>query len=119
MKAIKFEDLMLPNSMYIIHFPLVKTVMDTVVNNRFPYGRGVLPDYEVKLTLDELSSPNDSILEYTQQLIREGKYIYYVEPEPEMLGLVEETENGFPWLWVVGGGVVVLLGIAVLVRKNR
>ena len=119
MKAIKFEDLMLPNSKYIIHFPLVKTVMDTVVNNRFPYGRGVLPDYEVKLTLDELSSPNDSILEYTQQLIREGKYIYYVEPGPEMLGVVEETEKGFPWLWVVGGGVVVLLGIAVLVRKNR
>lgn len=119
MKAIKFEDLMLPNSKYIIHFPLVKTVMDTVVNNRFPYGRGVLPDYEVKLTLDELSSPNDSIFEYTQQLIREGKYIYYVEPEPEALGAVEETEKGFPWLWVVGGGVVVLLGIAVLVRKNR
>ena len=119
MKAIKFEDLMLPNSKYIIHFPLVKTVMDTVVSKRFPYGRGVLPDYEVKLTLDELSSPNDSILEYTQQLIREGKYIYYVEPEPEMLGSVEETEKGFPWLWVVGGGVVVLLGIAVLVRKNR
>lgn len=119
MKAIKFEDLMLPNSKYIIHFPLVKTVMDTVVSKRFPYGRGVLPDYEVKLTLDELSSPNDSILEYTQQLIREGKYIYYVEPEPEMLGSVEETERGFPWLWVVGGGVVVLLGIAVLVRKNQ
>jgi hypothetical protein len=119
MKAIKFEDLMLPNSKYIIHFPLVKTVMDTVVSKRFPYGRGVLPDYEVKLTLDELSSPNDSILEYTQQLIREGKYIYYVEPEPETLGSIEETGKGFPWLWVAGGGVVVLLGIAVLVRKNR
>lgn len=107
MKAIKFENLMLPNSKFIVRFPLVKTVMDTVVNERFPYGRGVLPDYEVKFTVDELSfAHGDSILNYAQQLIREGKYIYYVEPEPETMTISEDTQKRFPWLWVVVGGAV-------------
>ena len=99
---------------------MIKDVFDTVVNERFPYGRGVLPDYPVNFTPEELSyAHGDSILNYTQHLISEGKYIYYVDPEPETLGAIEETGKGFPWLWVVGGGVVVLLGIAVLVRKKR
>lgn len=120
LKAVKFENLMLPNSKYIIHFPLVKTVMDTVVNERFPYGRGVLPDYEVKLTLDELSSPNDSILEYTLQLIRDGKYIYYVEPDPEVEATVSDApKKSFPlWAWVVIGAVA-LVGIGALARKKK
>ena len=120
MKAEHFTQYMMPASGITVQIPMIKIVVDTVVNERFPFGRGVLPDYPVNFTPEELSfAHGDSILNYTQQLIREGKYIYYVEPEPEMLGSVEETEKGFPWLWVVGGGVVVLLGIAVLVRKNR
>lgn len=114
MKAIKFEDLMLPNSKYIIHFPLIQTVMDTIMNERFPYGRGVLPDYEVKLKIDELSSPNDTILDYTLQLIREGKYIYYVEPEPETLAVEEEKPSNW-WIWVLVG-VAALAVIAVVVK---
>ena len=118
MKAIKFEDLMLPNSKYIMHFPLVKTVMDTIVNERFPYGRGVLPDYEVKLTLDELSSPNDSILEYTQQLIRDGKYIYYVEPEPETSS-VEEDARPFRWWWVAISVTMMAILFGVMLKKRQ
>ncbi len=114
MKAIKFEDLMLPNSKYIIHFPLIQTVMDTIMNERFPYGRGVLPDYEVKLKIDELSSPNDTILDYTLQLIREGKYIYYVEPEPETWAVEEEKPSNW-WIWVLVG-VAALAVIAVVVK---
>ena len=110
MKAVKFEDLMLPNSKYIIHFPLIQTVMDTVVNERFPYGRGVLPDYEVKLVLDELSSPNDTILDYTLQLICDGRYIYFVDPETPY---VEEKNSSYWWIWVVAGVAVVLIVVAV------
>ena len=110
MKAVKFEDLMLPNSKYIIHFPLIQTVMDTVVNERFPYGRGVLPDYEVKLVLDELSSPNDTILDYTLQLICDGRYIYFVDPETPY---VEEKNSSYWWICVVAGVAVVLIVVAV------
>ena len=49
---------------------------------------------------------------------REGKYIYYVEPEPETLGSVEITEKGFPWIWVVVVGGLVLAGIVVAMRKK-
>ena len=117
MKAIKFEDLMLPHSKYIVHFPLVKTVMDTIFNERFPFGRGVLPDYPVNFTPEELSfAHGDSILNYTLQLIRDDKYIYYVEPEPETSS-VEEDVRPFRWWWVAIG-VVALAGIIALVRKK-
>jgi hypothetical protein len=36
--------------------PLMQVVFDNVVNSRVPYGRGVLPDYYVPLTLDEVTS---------------------------------------------------------------
>ena len=119
MKAIKFEDLMLPNSKYIIHFPLVKIVTDTVVNKRFPYGRGVLPDYEVKLTLDELSSPNDSILNYTLQLIENGDYVTYVPEEPEIVQEVVEQKdrNGNLWIWALLG--LGIIGVVAFIVKNQ
>ena len=117
MKAVKFEDLILPNSKYIIHFPLVQTVMDTIVNERFPYGRGVLPDYEVKLVLDELSNPNDSVFNYTQQLIRDGRYIYYVEPEPETSNF-EEDARPFQWWWAVIGVAAIGLVVGVLWKRK-
>ena len=60
----------------------------------------------------------DSILNYTQQLIREGKYIYYVEQEEETMGAIDEAEKGFPWLWVIGGGLVLAGGVVLLGKKR-
>ena len=118
MKAENFTQYQLPNSEIAIQIPMIKVVFDTVVNHRFPYGRGVLPDYPVNFTPEELSfAHGDSILNYTQQLIREGKYIYYVEPEEESIGTVDESKGGFPWLWVVGGLALVGVGL-FLVRKR-
>lgn len=119
MKAEHFTQYMMPASGITVQIPMIKIVADTVVSERFPYGRGVLPDYPVNFTPEELSFVHgDSILNYTQQLIREGKYIYYVETEPETLGMVEETEKSFPWLWVVVGGVVLLGSIGFAFRKR-
>ncbi len=78
MKAMNFTQYQLPNSYITIQIPIIKVVFDTVVDERFPYGRGVMPDYPVNFTPEELSFSNgDAILNYTLQLIREGKYIYY------------------------------------------
>ena len=92
-----------------------------MVNERFPYGRGVLPDYEVKLVLDELSSSNDTILDYTLQLIRDGKYIYYVEPEPEPEVIIETEKKAFPaWGWIaIGVAILAVMVRAVRVRKTN
>ncbi len=112
MKAEHFTQYMMPASGITVQIPMIKIVVDTVVNERFPFGRGVLPDYPVNFTPEELSfAHGDSILNYTQQLIREGKYIYYVEPEPETSS-VEEDARPFRWWWVaIGVAVVLLVGI--------
>lgn len=74
--AMKFADIQLPNSKIQVHIPLVKEVFDDVVNDRVPYGRGLLPDYEVPVTYEEFfTAENDIILEKALELIAEGKYI--------------------------------------------
>ena len=74
--AMKFADIQLPNSKIQVHIPLVKEVFDDVVNERVPYGRGLLPDYEVPVTYEEFfTAENDIILEKALKLIAEGKYI--------------------------------------------
>ena len=118
MKAENFTQYLLPNSDIAIQIPTIKVVFDTVVNERFPYGRGVLPDYPVNFTPEELSfAHGDSILNYTQQLIREGKYIYYVEPELETTS-VEEDASLFRWWWVTIGVAVVAFLVGVVWWKR-
>lgn len=81
MNALKFASILLPHSTLTINIPLVYCCFDTVENKRAPYGRGVLPDYEVPITLNELSFKNgDAILNYTLQLIKEGKYLSKENP---------------------------------------
>ena len=117
MKAENFTQYLLSNSDIAIQIPTIKVVFDTVVNERFPYGRGVLPDYPVNFTPEELSFVHgDSILNYTLQLIQDGKYIYYVEPEPETPS-VEEDARPFRWWWVAVG--VVALAVIVGVGWKR
>ena len=74
--AMKFADIQLPNSKIQVHIPLVKEVFDDVVNERVPYGRGLLPDYEVPVTYEEFfTAKNDIIMEKALELITEGKYL--------------------------------------------
>ena len=76
MNASSFVDIMLPNSMLQVHIPLVKIVFDDTVNERFPYMRGLMPDYEVPITYDEIFRlETDTILGYTLRLINEGQYL--------------------------------------------
>ena len=119
MKAQNFTQYPLPNSDITIQIPMIKVVFDTVVNERFPFGRGVLPDYPVNFTPEELSfAHGDSILNRTLQLIRDGKYIYYVEPEPETPS-VEEDARPFRWWWVAIGVVAVAILLGATLKKRH
>ena len=70
MTAVKFAHLSLPNSHIEFTLPLVKSVLDDSVSDRFPAQRGLLPDVEVPLTYEELyTSENDPILEKTINII--------------------------------------------------
>lgn len=76
MNAFKFADIRLPHSQLTMRVPLVRCVFDTTENLRIPYGRGVLPDHEIGLSLAEMASERgDSILRYTLALIDRGEYL--------------------------------------------
>jgi hypothetical protein len=75
MNALKFAQLLLPNSQIEITIPLVKCVFDSQERG-IPFGRGVFPHYPINLSLEELESiKGDTMLMYTLQLIHDGKYI--------------------------------------------
>ena len=70
MTAVKFAHLSLPNSHIEFTLPLVKSVLDDSVTERFPDQRGLLPDVEVPLTYEELyTSENDPILDKALHII--------------------------------------------------
>lgn len=70
MTALKFARLFLPNTRIEYHLPLVKAITATNESERFPYGRGLLPDYEVPLTQDEVFfSTEDVILKRALEII--------------------------------------------------
>lgn len=72
MTAVKFAHLFLPNSRIEFTLPLVKSVLDDTVSERFPARRGLLPDIEVPLTYDEIyASDCDPILDKALKLITE------------------------------------------------
>lgn len=75
MNAEKFANILLPNSNIEICVPMVKIYLDKD-NIVFPYGRGVLPDYEIPLDLDELSSGNpDKIIRECLEIIGNQNHI--------------------------------------------
>ena len=112
MNALKFVHVRLPNSMIIINIPLVHCVFDTAVNERMPYGRGVLPDYPVPVTIDELSFENgDVILNYTLDLIVDGKY--FTESSRD------ETKTSKVFLWTTLITVLLLVLGYLLYRHKR
>lgn len=79
MSALKFAEIHLPNTYRSFRMPLVQCVFDTTVNDRFPAGRGLLPDYPLPLSYKEIfcgaDGKTDVMLEYALSLIAEGKYL--------------------------------------------
>ena len=70
MTAVKFAHLALPHSHIEYTLPLVKTVADDTVSDRFPAKRGLMPDVEVPITYDEFYAPEgDPVMEKALQII--------------------------------------------------
>ena len=70
MTAIKFAHLALPHSHIEYTLPLVKSVADDTVTDRFPAKRGLMPDVEVPLTYDEYYAPNgDPVMEKALEVL--------------------------------------------------
>jgi C-terminal processing protease CtpA/Prc len=68
----KFAHVVLPNSLLVVRIPLVKCVFDSGNDMTIPFGRGVLPDYEVPLNREELEFKNDPFVKKALDLISMG-----------------------------------------------
>ena len=70
MTAVKFAHLALPHSHIEYTLPLVKSVADDTVSDRFPAKRGLMPDVEVPLTYDEYYAPDgDPVMEKALEVL--------------------------------------------------
>ena len=111
MTAEKFAETLLPHSRIKIKTPLIELGFDTAVTERTPYGRGVIPDHIVPLTLEELQYKNgDAILNYTLDLI--GGDTGKPAGKPE--------DPGMPsWVWfVIIGGTLIAARFLYFVNGN-
>ena len=117
--ALETADISLPNSMRVVSIPMVKVVFDTTVCARTPWGRGLLPDYELPLTYNEVTmgadGETDVMLEYALSLIADGKYLSEEDPFAE----ADANHKGCLWLWIVAGVIVVASAITLYARRRR
>ncbi len=112
MTALKFVDILLPNSKIQVRIPLVKCVFDDTVTDRTPLGRGLMPDYEVPLTYEEVyTSADDIILGRALELIAEGQYLSDENPFEEIDNPDEPLIEG--WLLALSLAVGFLI-VAIL-----
>lgn len=120
MNAIKFMDVRLPNSTITVRIPLEEVVFDTKVNERVPFGRGVLPDYGVSVTMEELFGGEDAILNRALALIESGEYLSGENPfaEPEQKPTVVRHILYYA-LWVGIALAVIIILISASKRKRR
>lgn len=63
-----YVQLLLPNSQLKVRIPLLK-FYTTFTSDRIPFGRGVIPDFEVAPTFEDYINGTDSELEFTLRLI--------------------------------------------------
>lgn len=115
MTALKFAQIRLPNSYIMINIPLVKEVFDTAVTPRTPAGRGLMPDYPVPLSYEELyTAGNDIVLDEALRLISECKYL----GEDHFAFLDKEPRNR-TWMYVVLCCIAVIITAAAISRRKR
>ncbi|MCX4261409.1 MAG: S41 family peptidase [Alistipes sp.] len=123
MTAYKFADIRLPESGFQWRIPLVKVVYDTTRCERLPEGRGVMPDYPVDLTFDEIYNRPDSILQYALHLIAEGRYLSEEDPFADIDSAAEaDRDSGSASRWPLIAAIVAAsagAAAAAISRRRR
>ncbi len=118
MTAYKFADIQLPHSLQTLRIPLVQMVFDTTVCSRLPEGRGLLPDYPLDLTYNEVvcgsDGETDVMLDYALLLIADGKYLSEEDPFAEADTV---PENKSHVLLYALAGLLILLLIWIILRS--
>lgn len=115
MTAMTTAKLRLPNSYIMVSIPMERSVLEELVTPRTPQGRGLLPDYEVPLTYEELYvSATDPVLEKALELISQGQYLGD-NPFP----VSEDNAKGRAVIWLGCGVALVGLVLLLVFRCRR
>lgn len=119
--ALQTAHVCLPNSLLVVDIPMEKVVFDTTVCARTPWGRGLLPDYELPLTFREVTMGDDGetdvMLDYALQLIADGKYLSDEDPFAEVDA---PKPAGRRWIWAVAIlGAAAVAGAVVAIRRRK
>ena len=93
MNALKFTKLLLSNSQLIYRMPLVKSVFEDKKNHTDLWGRGVIPDYEIKLSMNELTNTSDLFLEKAKEIMGVKDEPYEIMKEDEPLEIFEQENS--------------------------
>lgn len=113
--ALETAQIVLPNIQRTIAIPMVKIVFDTTVCDRTPWGRGLLPDYELPLTYKELTMGEDGetdlMLEYALQLIADGKYLSAEDPFAEADAPQKASRW---WIWALSAICIAAIGFSFI-----
>jgi hypothetical protein len=114
MNALQYSQLRLPNSWIVVRYPLQKIVFESQLNERIPWGRGVLPDFPVPFTLEDITFENgDVILNYALQLIQDGLYI------DETLAPEDNDTEKCNWIIYFCTGLIVISGAVLFLAYRR
>lgn len=122
MTALKFADIRLPNTFQTIRIPMVQLVFDTTVCERTPAGRGLLPDYELPLTFNEVTDgpdgQTDVMLEYALSLIGEGLYLSAEDPFAEA---DRPASGGLPASrrYIIGAALLLMVLAGTWIMRRR
>ncbi|MGP1446336.1 MAG: S41 family peptidase [Candidatus Limimorpha sp.] len=121
MNATKFANLILPNSRIEITIPLIKTVFDSSSSANC-YGRGVIPDYPIGISLEELTATenNDTVISYTLTLIRNHQYLKESENDETNEMMVAEPRSFFAFRnAAIVFVALVMCGLIFYLRKRE
>lgn len=69
LNATNFARVNLSNSGLELRIPLVKSIFEEKGNSDLPWGRGVIPDYHIDISLKEFLQKKDNTLDFTLNLI--------------------------------------------------
>ena len=123
MTALKFVDIGLPNTRQAVTLPLVKEVFDETVCERLPEGRGLLPDYPLPLTFNEVTrgadGQTDVLLEYALSLIADGKYLSAEDPFAEFDKAPAPAGNSRRLLFALGAAILLVIAALLLGKKRK
>ena len=108
--------------MQTLRIPLIKAVFDTTVCERTPAGRGLLPDYPVPVTENEImmgeDGQTDVILEYALGLIAQNKYLSDSNPFSEADARPLNPSRK-PWIYLFAAILLITLITVLAIRRRQ